>query len=58
MKKSAHSENEMVNAVHKLERGIKAETVACNHGICKATLYNWKSKSNGMDVSQIRRLKE
>ena len=58
MKESVHSESEMVKAVQKLENGINAETVARNHGISKATLYNWKSKYSGMNVSQIRRLKE
>jgi putative transposase len=58
MKKSVHSESEMVKAVQELENGVNAETVARNHGISKATLYNWKSKYSGMDVSQIRRLKE
>ena len=58
MKKSVHSESEMVKAVQELENWINAETVARNHGISKATLYNWKSKYSGMNVSQIRRLKE
>lgn len=58
MKKSVHSESEMVKVVQELENGINAETVARNHGISKATLYNWKSKYSGMNVSQIRRLKE
>ena len=58
MKKSVHSESEMVKAVQELENGINAETVARNHGISKATLYNWKSKYSGMNVSQIRRFKE
>lgn len=58
MKKSVHSESEMVKAVQELENRINAETVARNHGISKATLYNWKSKYSGMNVSQIRRLKE
>ena len=48
----------MVKAVQELESGIDAETVARNHGISKATLYNWKSKYSGMEVSQVRRLKE
>ena len=58
MKKKVHSETEMVKAVQELESGINAETVARNHDISKATLYNWKSKYSGMNVSQIRRLKE
>lgn len=58
MKRKVHRESEMVKAVQELESGIDAETVARNHGISKATLYNWKSKYSGMEVSQVRRLKE
>ena len=28
------------------------------HGISEATFYNWKAKYGGLDVSQLRRLKE
>ena len=41
-----------------LESGTNADLVARDHGISKATLYNWKSKYSGMDVSQVKRLKE
>ena len=58
MKRKVHTESEMVKAVQELESGIDAETLARNHGISKATLYNWKSKYSGMEVSQVRRLKE
>lgn len=58
MKKSKHSETEKVKAVKALESGANAEVVARECGISKATLYNWKSKYSGMDVSQVRRLKE
>ena len=58
MKRKVHTESEMVKAVQELESGIDAETVDSNHGISKATLYNWKSKYSGMEVSQVSRLKE
>ena len=58
MRKSIHSESEMVKAVKELESGVSAEVVAREYGISKATLYQWKSKYSGMDVSQVRRLKE
>lgn len=58
MKKSIHSESEMVKVVKELASGVSAEVVAREHGVTRATLYNWKSKYSGMDVSQIRRLKE
>ena len=58
MKRKNHSESEMVSAVKALESGTSADLVARDHGISKATLYNWKSKYSGMDVSQVKRLKE
>ena len=58
MRKSIHSESEMVKAVKELESGVSVEVVAREHGVSKATLYQWKSKYSGMDVSQVRRLKE
>ena len=58
MKKSIHSESEMVKAVKELASGVSAEVVAREHGVTRATLYNWKSKYSGMDVSQVKRLKE
>ncbi|MCQ2375524.1 MAG: transposase [Salinivirgaceae bacterium] len=58
MKKKIHSESEMVRAVQELERGINAEVVARDHGASRSSLYNWKSKYSGMEVSQVKRLKE
>ena len=31
--------------------------MARKHGISEATLYNWKAKYGGLDVSEARRLK-
>ena len=28
------------------------------HGISEATFYNWKSRYSGMDLSELKRLKE
>lgn len=58
MKRTRHSETEMVNAVRQLESGVSAELVAREHGISRTSLYKWKSKYSGMDVSQVKRLKE
>ncbi len=48
----------MVNAVRQLENGVSGDLVAREHGISRTTLYKWKSKYSGMDVSQVKRLKE
>ena len=31
--------------------------LACKHGISEVTLYNWKVKYGGLEVSEARRLK-
>ncbi len=59
MKKSRHSEHEIVKAVNRLEEGgISADLICREYGISRATLYNWRSKYSGMDSSHIKRLKE
>ena len=58
MKKTIHSESEMVKAVQQLENGMAAEVVSREHNISKATLFRWKGKYSGMEVSQVKRLKE
>ena len=58
MRKSRFTENEMVRAVKQFESGISADTISRELGISRMTLYKWKSKYSGMDVSQVRRLKE
>ena len=39
------------------EGGMKTADVCRKHGISSATLYAWKAKYGGMDVSEARRLK-
>ena len=39
------------------EAGTKTADVCRRHGISTATLYAWKAKYGGMDVSEARRLR-
>jgi putative transposase len=47
----------MIGALKQLEAGRKAEDVAREVGVSKHTIYAWKAKYGGMDVSQARKLK-
>ena len=58
MKKSKHSESEIIKAVKDLEGGISSEIICREHGISRGTLYHWRSKYGGMEMSQIKRLRE
>lgn len=58
MKKSKHSETEIVKAVNQLDSGLSTDVICREYVISRATLYNWRSKYSGMDSSHIKRLKE
>lgn len=58
MKKSKRSDSEKVKAVKALECGATAEVLCREFGISRSKLYQWRSKYGGMEVSQVRRLRE
>jgi putative transposase len=48
----------MVAALKQVEAGRKAEDVAREVGVSKHTLYAWKAKYGGMDVSEAQEAKQ
>ncbi len=58
MKKSRHSESQIIRILKEVESGRMVKGVCREYGISGATYYNWKSKYGGMEASDIRRLKE
>ena len=58
MSKSRHTEAQMVGALKQVEAGRKAEDVAREVGVSKHTLYSWKAKYGGMDVSEAQEAKQ
>ena len=58
MSKSRHTEAEMIGALKQLEAGRKTEDVAREVGVSKHTIYAWKAKYGGMDVSQAQEAKQ
>jgi len=58
MSKSRHTEAEMIGALKQLEAGRKAEDMAREVGVSKHTIYAWKAKYGGMDVSQAQEAKQ
>jgi putative transposase len=58
MSRSQHTEAQMVGALKQMEAGRKAEDVAREVGVSKHTLYAWKAKYGGMDVSEAQEAKQ
>lgn len=58
MKKIRFTESQITKILKEYESGIDAQSLCREHGISRATLYNWRKKYGGMDASQLKRLKE
>ena len=48
----------MIGALKQMDAGRKAEDVAREMGVSKHTLYAWKAKYGGMDVSEAQEAKQ
>jgi putative transposase len=57
MKRGRFSEEQIIGVVREHQAGGKAAELARKHGISEATLYNWKAKYGGLDVSEAKRLR-
>jgi putative transposase len=58
MKKGRFTESQIVAAIKKQESGIATREICREMGISEATFYNWKAKYGGMEVNDVKRMKE
>ena len=52
------TESQIVAILKEAEAGIRVPELCCTHGVGQSTFYKWWSKYGGMEVSDVRRLKE
>jgi putative transposase len=57
MKKTKYTEEKIVAAVKQMEGGRTTKEVARELGVSDQTLYNWKAKYGGMEVSDVKKLR-
>ena len=58
MKKSRFSDRQIIKALKENENGRCIGDIIRELGISKGTFYNWRSRYGGMELSQLKRLKE
>jgi putative transposase len=58
MKRTRFTESQIVAAIKNQESGIPTKEVCRELGISDATFYNWKAKYGGMEVNDVKKMKE
>ena len=58
MKKSRYTEAQIVRILQEVEGGRAVKDVCREHGVADATFYNWRAKYGGMELADIKRLRE
>jgi len=58
MKRSRHSEAHIFKILREQETGKKVPEICRTHGISQGTFYRWRSKYGGMDLNEMKRIKE
>lgn len=58
MGRGKHTETQMIEALKQVEGGRSVEEVGRHYGVSKHTIYGWKAKYGGMDVSEAQEVKQ
>jgi len=57
MKRSRFSEEQIIAVLREAESGAAVKDLCRRAGISTVTFYKWKTKFEGMEISEIRRLR-
>ena len=58
MKKSKFTESQIISILRLQESGQSVADICRDYGISQPTFYQWKTKYSGLEISQLKRLKE
>ncbi len=58
MKRSRYSKSQIIKILKEDESGMPVTDICREHGICRATYYKWKSKYWGMDIHELKHLRQ
>ena len=58
MKRSKFTESQIIKALRENEAGRSVEDISRELCINKSTFYNWRKRYGGMEVNQLKELKE
>jgi len=57
MKRSRFTQEQIIGVLKEHQAGAAAADLCRKHGVSDATLYKWRSKYGGMEISDAKRLR-
>jgi putative transposase len=57
MKRSRFAEEQIIGILKEHEAGVSVADLCRKHGVSDASIYKWKAKFGGMDVSEAKNLR-
>ena len=57
MKRSRFSEEQIIGILKEHEAGVAVADLCRKHGVSDASIYRWKARFGGMEVSEAKRLR-
>lgn len=58
MKKKRFTETQIFSILKEFDTGKNIQEISREHGVSKATIYNWKAKYGGMEMNELKKYKE
>ena len=58
MKRKRFTEEQIIGILKELEAGVPLKDLCRKHGVSDSSIYKWRSKYGGMEVSEAKRLRE
>lgn len=55
--KKRYSEEDIIHILKEVESGKVVEEVCRQYGVSEATIYNWRKKYGGLDVSDVKKMR-
>jgi putative transposase len=58
MKKTRYTESQILSILKEADSGISVADLTRKYGLGHSTIYNWRAKYGGMELSELKRMKQ